>query len=261
MAIKEVMAGQVFEPDRSHKSLHVLGRRPQTKTLVTGLKAAQVSDMPSKSVGGRKPAGGFDSRPPPHLKEACDQPLGEEAVTDREREVLGLIAEGMSNKAIAARVYATERTVEAHVTQIFQKLGLPESPDQHRRVLAVPSRSCAHSRGIGVPLLVCPNAVFGWAQRWLWMCTALINSQVGRSAGPLSLREIAEWLAPTRRASASWEIPERRDALTRSHEPGLRSSADRVPPTGRRPVNRETHSSHSSDSHIGAHRRLYGMEE
>ena len=58
-------------------------------------------------------------------------------LSEREREVLGLIAEGMSNRAIAARLYVTERTVEAHVTQIFQKLGLPESPDQHRRVLAV----------------------------------------------------------------------------------------------------------------------------
>jgi DNA-binding NarL/FixJ family response regulator len=58
-------------------------------------------------------------------------------LSEREREVLGLIAEGMSNRAIAARLNVTERTVEAHVTQIFQKLGLPESPDQHRRVLAV----------------------------------------------------------------------------------------------------------------------------
>jgi DNA-binding NarL/FixJ family response regulator len=58
-------------------------------------------------------------------------------LSQRERQVLGLIAEGMSNRAIAARLYVTERTVEAHVTQIFQKLRLPESPDQHRRVLAV----------------------------------------------------------------------------------------------------------------------------
>jgi DNA-binding NarL/FixJ family response regulator len=59
------------------------------------------------------------------------------ALSQREREVLGLIAEGMSNRAIATRLFVTERTVEAHVTQIFQKLRLPESPGQHRRVLAV----------------------------------------------------------------------------------------------------------------------------
>jgi DNA-binding NarL/FixJ family response regulator len=62
-------------------------------------------------------------------------PLSE--LTEREREVLGLIAEGMSNRAIATRIFVTERTVEAHVTQIFQKLQLPQSADQHRRVLAV----------------------------------------------------------------------------------------------------------------------------
>jgi DNA-binding NarL/FixJ family response regulator len=58
-------------------------------------------------------------------------------LTDREREVLALIAEGMSNRAIAARLVVTERTVEAHVTQIFQRLGLVDSAEQHRRVLAV----------------------------------------------------------------------------------------------------------------------------
>ena len=62
-------------------------------------------------------------------------PLAE--LTEREREVLSLIAEGMSNKAIAARLFVTERTVEAHTKQIFLKLGLAESRDRHRRVLAV----------------------------------------------------------------------------------------------------------------------------
>jgi DNA-binding NarL/FixJ family response regulator len=59
------------------------------------------------------------------------------ALTPREQEVLAMIAEGLSNRAIAERIYLSERTVEAHVTQIFLKLQLPGSPDRHRRVLAV----------------------------------------------------------------------------------------------------------------------------
>ncbi|HZQ64935.1 MAG TPA: response regulator transcription factor [Gaiellaceae bacterium] len=58
-------------------------------------------------------------------------------LTDREREVLALMAEGRSNAAIAERLVVTHRTVEAHVRQILGKLGLRESPDDHRRVLAV----------------------------------------------------------------------------------------------------------------------------
>jgi len=73
--IEEVVPGQVFEPDRPHKSLHVLGRRLKTKALVTGLKAARRPDMPSKPVWGRKLAGGFDSRPPPPLKLSSDERL------------------------------------------------------------------------------------------------------------------------------------------------------------------------------------------
>jgi DNA-binding NarL/FixJ family response regulator len=60
-----------------------------------------------------------------------------ERLSGREREVLGLVAEGLSNKAIAARLFITERTVEAHVTQMFQKLGLTEDPESHRRVRVV----------------------------------------------------------------------------------------------------------------------------
>ena len=58
-------------------------------------------------------------------------------LTPREQEVLSLVAEGLTNRAIAARINLSERTVEAHVTRIFQKLRLNDSADQHRRVLAV----------------------------------------------------------------------------------------------------------------------------
>ena len=58
-------------------------------------------------------------------------------VTAREREVLGLVAEGLSNRGIAARLFITERTVEAHTQQVFAKLQLEVNPDSHRRVLAV----------------------------------------------------------------------------------------------------------------------------
>jgi DNA-binding NarL/FixJ family response regulator len=64
-----------------------------------------------------------------------DDPLGR--LTERETEVLALVAEGMSNAAIARRLVITERTVEAHTASIFAKLGLVVAADTHRRVLAV----------------------------------------------------------------------------------------------------------------------------
>jgi DNA-binding NarL/FixJ family response regulator len=67
-------------------------------------------------------------------KRAVD-PLAQ--LSPREREVLALVAEGLSNKAVAERLFVTDRTVEAHMAQVFSKLGLEGSPDQHRRVLAV----------------------------------------------------------------------------------------------------------------------------
>jgi DNA-binding NarL/FixJ family response regulator len=62
-------------------------------------------------------------------------PLAE--LTEREREVLELVAEGLTNAGIAKRLYLSERTVEAHVRHVLMKLGVPESEDDHRRVLAV----------------------------------------------------------------------------------------------------------------------------
>jgi DNA-binding NarL/FixJ family response regulator len=59
------------------------------------------------------------------------------ALSEREREVLSLLAEGRSNAGVARRLWVTEGTVEKHVRSILTKLGLPETDDDHRRVLAV----------------------------------------------------------------------------------------------------------------------------
>ncbi|HVD66038.1 MAG TPA: response regulator transcription factor [Gaiellaceae bacterium] len=64
-----------------------------------------------------------------------DDPI--DTLTPREREVLGLMAEGRSNSGIAEQLVVTERAVEKHVTSIFQKLRLPAASEDHRRVLAV----------------------------------------------------------------------------------------------------------------------------
>jgi DNA-binding NarL/FixJ family response regulator len=60
-----------------------------------------------------------------------------DALTERERKVLTLIAEGRSNRAIAGQLALSPRAVERHVQAIFQKLKLPDSEDDNRRVLAV----------------------------------------------------------------------------------------------------------------------------
>jgi DNA-binding NarL/FixJ family response regulator len=66
-----------------------------------------------------------------HRRSALDE------LTERERTVLSLIAEGRSNRAIAKQLYLSPRAVERHVQGIFQKLDLPDSEDDNRRVLAV----------------------------------------------------------------------------------------------------------------------------
>jgi DNA-binding NarL/FixJ family response regulator len=58
-------------------------------------------------------------------------------LTERERQVLALMAEGRSNQAIGERLFLSPKTVEAHVHSIFTRLGLHAAPDDHRRVLAV----------------------------------------------------------------------------------------------------------------------------
>jgi DNA-binding NarL/FixJ family response regulator len=100
----------------------------------------RVADIDAFAEAVRRVADGGSALDP----EVVSQMLGRqrqadplEELTPREREVLGLMAEGRSNAAIAAQLVVTERAVEKHVTSIFGKFGLETSPDDHRRVLAV----------------------------------------------------------------------------------------------------------------------------
>jgi DNA-binding NarL/FixJ family response regulator len=100
----------------------------------------RVADVEALTDAVRRVGGGGSALDPEVVSQMLgrkrrEDPLDE--LTPREREVLGLMAEGRSNAAIAAELVVTERAVEKHVTGIFSKLGLPAGADGHRRVLAV----------------------------------------------------------------------------------------------------------------------------
>lgn len=100
----------------------------------------RINDLPEFTAAIRRVARGgsaLDSSVVSQLvgRRRRDDPLAE--LTPREREVLELMAEGLSNIAIAERIVVTESAVEKHVTSIFQKLHLPAAANTHRRVLAV----------------------------------------------------------------------------------------------------------------------------
>lgn len=85
----------------------------------------------------RQVAAGGSVLDPTVVAEVLGRRGSRDTLTDREREVLTLMAEGRSNRAIAATAFLSERAVERHVTAIFNKLRLPRTPRTHRRVLAV----------------------------------------------------------------------------------------------------------------------------
>ncbi|HEX2112110.1 MAG TPA: response regulator transcription factor [Gaiellaceae bacterium] len=99
----------------------------------------RVSDVTEFAAAVRRVAEGGSALDPSVVSQLVgrrrDDPLAD--LTPREREVLGLMAEGRSNQGIAERLVITERAVEKHVTSIFGKLRLPAAPEDHRRVLAV----------------------------------------------------------------------------------------------------------------------------
>jgi DNA-binding NarL/FixJ family response regulator/class 3 adenylate cyclase len=100
----------------------------------------RVADIPEFVASVRRVADGGSALDPSLISQLvgrrrANDPLAE--LTPREREVLELMAEGLSNQAVAERLVVTERAVEKHVTSIFGKLRLPADSESHRRVLAV----------------------------------------------------------------------------------------------------------------------------
>jgi DNA-binding NarL/FixJ family response regulator len=100
----------------------------------------RVLDVDDFLDAARRVASGGSALDPKVVATLVSPPSGHSALdelTPREREVLGLMAEGRTNAGIAKRLWLTEKTVETHIRTILMKLGLQTSEDDHRRVLAV----------------------------------------------------------------------------------------------------------------------------
>ncbi|WP_327205034.1 helix-turn-helix transcriptional regulator [Rhodococcus aetherivorans] len=99
------------------------------------LRHRRVPRLAAPRRGGRN--GDRSRRGRPVGLAAAPRPGGPRRTVPREREVLTLLVEGRSDRAIGAALSLGERTVGAHVRAVFDKLGLPPEPDGHHRVLAV----------------------------------------------------------------------------------------------------------------------------
>jgi len=117
-------------------ALQLIGERPQG---VGYLLKERIGDIETFADAVSRVAAGGSALDP----EIVGRMLGRrrhasplDALSAREREVLGAVAEGKSNQGIARALHVSEASVEKHITRIFTKLGLGQKPDEHRRVLA-----------------------------------------------------------------------------------------------------------------------------
>jgi DNA-binding NarL/FixJ family response regulator len=126
-------------------SQHV-SRRYATELLKTGdrgvgyLLKERVADLATFAADLRDVVDGGTVLDPAVVATMMDRPRPGDplaGLTPRQREVLGLMAEGRSNAAIAGRLYVTEKAVARHSSHIYEVLGIDESNEDHRRVLAV----------------------------------------------------------------------------------------------------------------------------
>lgn len=121
----------------SRHAADLMTRNPRRVAYLLKERVAQVDDF--LSVVRHVTAGG-SAVDPEVVQQLIDKRRSNnelDKLSAREKEILGLMAEGRSNSAICDRLFLSPKTVETHVTSIFSKLGLPPAPDDHRRVLAV----------------------------------------------------------------------------------------------------------------------------
>jgi DNA-binding NarL/FixJ family response regulator len=162
VAIVDIRMPPTYTDEGLHAAREIRARHPGTGVLVLSqyvrpsyvfellsegaervgyLLKDRVSDLDELTDAVRRVGDGGTVLDPMVVSQLVGRPrTSEDALadlSDREREVLALMAEGRTNQAIAERLFITERTVEKHVRNIFAKLRVPISPEAHRRVLAV----------------------------------------------------------------------------------------------------------------------------
>ena len=129
-----LMLSQVIE---SHTALRLFGERPEGFGYLLKDRVLEIDEFVEAVKRVARGGTAMDPQVVSQLvgKRRKDDPVDE--LSPREREVLGLMAEGRSNAGICAKLFLSPKTVETHVNSIFNKLRLAQAPDDHRRVLAV----------------------------------------------------------------------------------------------------------------------------
>ena len=160
LAIVDVRMPPTYEDEGMKAAVEIRRLHPKTAVLVLSqhiesrhavdlvrsgggfgyLLKDRVLDVDEFLEAAQRVTDGGSALDPEVVKQLLAPPQDDDALADltpREREVLGLMAEGRTNASIAKQLWLAERTVETHVSSILCKLGLAQSEEDHRRVLAV----------------------------------------------------------------------------------------------------------------------------